>query len=232
MGETPVERSGMRTPSRRTAALAIPLDAAGRTTSGDPAPRAARPEHVRSRVLALGSLFTVVIVATGTAATSAAFTDAAEADLGTVGGSYDIALVDSTGATVQANPNPLVIGPVVPGPGDVPVIEVSAVTTTPATGPVVLSVVNARGAALPADPGRSGPGADPYDVARFTVTVDGTPVAESVPAPELRSVRIMDWQTDTIRTIQISVTLPAALGNPFYYGRAMVLGIQLNGATS
>ena len=223
----------MRTPSRPTAALAMSLDVrVAVRTSGAPAPRAPLPERVSRQVLALGSLLTAVIVATGAAATSAAFTDAAEADLGTVGGSYDLALVDSTGAIVQGNPDPLVINTVVPGPRGAPAIEVAAVTTTPATGPVVLSVVNARGAALPADPGRSGPGADPYDVARFTVTVDGTPVAESVPARELTSVRINGWQTHVVRTIQVSVTLPDALGNPSYYGRAMVLGIQLDGSTS
>lgn len=222
----------MRTPSRRTATLAIPLEVEARTAAGTPTRRAALRERLSRRVLALGSLLTVVIVATGAAATSAAFTDAAEADLGTVGGSYDIALVDSTGALVQANPDPLVIDTVVPGPGGAPAIEVAAVTSTPATGPIVLSIANARGVALPADPGMSGPGADPYDVARFTVTVDGTPLATSVPGTELTPMRITGWQPDVVRTIQVSVTLPDALGNPSYYGRAMVLGIQLDGSTS
>ncbi|VTR76311.1 hypothetical protein [Cellulomonas hominis] len=187
---------------------------------------------VRRRALALGGVAAVVAVALGTVVTSAAFTDAAEADLGTVGGSYDIALVDAEGTVVQGDPAPLVLTTVVPGPGGAPAVEVDAVTTTPATGPVVLSLTNARRAPLPADPGVPGPGADPYDVALFTVTVDGTPVVSAVPAAELAPVRIDGWETGVVRTVQVSVTLPDAVGNPYHYGRAMVLGLQLDGSTS
>jgi hypothetical protein len=199
------------------------------------APRARRRgarAPIGRRTLALGSVAAVTVVALGTVVTSAAFTDAAEADLGAVGGSYDIALVDASGALVQGNPTPLVLTTVAPGPGGAPTVELDAVTTTPATGPVTLSITNARGAALPPDPGVAGPGAEPYDVARFTVTVDGTAVATAVPAAQLAPLRIDGWETGVARTIQVSVALPDALGNPYYYGRAIVLGIRLDGSTS
>jgi hypothetical protein len=202
--------------------------------------RAARARTVRRlpraplgrRTLALGSVAAVTVVALGTVITSAAFTDRAEADLGAVGGSYDIALVDASGTVVQGNPTPLVLTTVVPGPGGAPAVEVDTVTTTPATGPVTLSITNARGAALPPDPGVAGPGAEPFDVARFTVTVDGTTLATAVPAAHLAPLRIDGWETGVVRTVQVSVTLPEALGNPYYYGRAMVLGLRLDGSTS
>jgi hypothetical protein len=196
--------------------------------------RAAREHRARlgRRTLALGSAAAVTVLTLGTVITSAAFTDAAEADLGAVGGSYDIALVDSSGTVVQGNPTPLVLTTVVPGPGGAPAVEVDAVTTTPATGPLILSITNARGAALSPDPGVAGPGAEPYDVARFTVTVDGTALANAVPAAQLAPLRIDGWETGVVRTVQVSVTLPDALGNPYYYGRAMVLGLRLDGSTS
>jgi predicted ribosomally synthesized peptide with SipW-like signal peptide len=176
----------------------------------------------RRPVLALGGVAGVVLLAAGTAVTHAAFTDAAEADLGPVGGAFDIALVDGSGAVVQGNPHPLVIAPA---------IEVDVVTTTRATGTITLTVRNARTAPLPTDPGFSGPGADPFDVARFTVSVDGEVVATDR-AADLDPVVIDHWETGVARRVQVAVTLDPALGNPYYFNRAMVVGLRLDGSTA
>lgn len=189
------------------------------------------PRVARRPVLALGGVAGVVLLAAGTAVTHAAFTDAAEADLGPVGGAFDIALVDGSGAVVQGNPDPLVIDTVVPGPGGAPAIEVDVVTTTRATGTITLTVRNARTAPLPTDPGFSGPGADPFDVARFTVSVDGEVVATDR-AADLDPVVIDDWETGVARRVQVAVTLDPALGNPYYFNRAMVVGLRLDGSTA
>lgn len=189
------------------------------------------PRLPRRPVLAVVGLTTTTLVVAGTAVTWAAFTDSATADLGTVGGAYDIAFLDGSGAVVQGNPDPVVVDTVVPGPDGATAIEVDVVTTTAATGPVTLSVVNARTAPLPADPGISGPGADPFDVARFTVSVDGEVVAVAR-AADLGTVTVDDWETGVARRIQVAVTLEPALGNPYYSGRAMVLGLRLDGSTA
>lgn len=185
----------------------------------------------RRPLLAATGLTTTVLVLAGTAVTWAAFTDSATADLGPVGGAYDIAFVDGSGAVVQGNPDPMVVDTVVPGPDGSSAIEVDVVTTTPATGPVTLTVVNARTAALPADPGIAGPGADPFDVARFTVSVDGEVVA-TARAADLGPVTLGGWEADVPRRVQVAVTLEPALGNPYYSGRAMVLGLRLDGSTA
>lgn len=188
--------------------------------------RGARP------ALALGALIAAVVLAAGTAITYAVFTDAAEADLGPVGGAYDIALVDSTGTIVQGNPDPLVIDSVVPGPDGTPVLEVDVVTTTKATGPVGLSLVNQRGEPLPSDPGfPDRPGVDPFDAARFTVTVDGEVVASDYD-PTTGPIVLTGWEMDVAKRVQVSVSLTPALGNPYFYGRAMVLGLHFDGSTA
>lgn len=184
------------------------------------------------RVLVLGAALVLTAVVTTTTMTSAAFTDATEADLGAVGGSYDIALVDPTGAVVQGYPDPMVVETVVPGVGGAPAVEVGVVTTTPATGRVALTITNARGEALPPDDGVPGPGADPFDVVLLTVVIDGTVTAEQVPAHDLGPVWIDDWHPGVPQTVQVSAAWPAALGNPYYYGRTLVLGLELDGSTS
>ncbi|QZN86816.1 hypothetical protein [Cellulomonas sp. C5510] len=210
-------------PSRPSPATARP---AGPARHRAPGP-ARRP---RRALLALGGLAGVVVLATGTTITHAAFTDTAEADLGTVGGAYDIALVDGSGATVQGDDHPLVVDTVVPGPDGATAIEVDVVTTTAATGTVTLTVENARTAPLPTDPGVPGPGADPYDVARFTVSVDGQVVA-SEPADGLGPLTLTGFETGVPRRVQVAATLDPALGNPYYSGRAMVLGLRFDGTT-
>lgn len=194
--------------------------------------RVTRPSVRLSRpALALGTLAAVLALVAGTAVTHAAFTDTAVADLGTVGGSYDIAFLDGDGTLVEGNPSPMVVDTVVPGHGGAPAIEVDAVTTTAVTGPVQLSLVNGRDTPLPTDPGMTGPGADPFDVARFTVSVDGE-VLVTGHDPAAGPITITDWQPGVAKRIQVSVTLTPALGNPYYYGRAMVLALHLDGSTA
>lgn len=180
----------------------------------------------------VGAAVAGLVVLGGTALTHAAFTDTVHADLGEVGGSYDIALVDRDGTVVQGDPEPLVLDEVVPGPDGSTAVEVGVVTLSEATGPIALSVVNARATPLPADPGREGPGADPFDVGLFTVSVDGEVVAASLTADELSAVVLTGWRPREPRTVQVAVRLPDVLGDPYYAGRAMVLGIQLDGSTS
>lgn len=189
----------------------------------------ARP---RRRAAALAAVAGVVLLVGGTAVTDAAFTDAAEADLGDVGGGYDIAFLDATGTVVQGDPDPYVIDTVVPGPDGVTAVEVDVVTTTPATGPVQLTLTNLRSEPLPPDPGVDGPGADPFDVALFTITVDGQPVATDRPATDGPVLLTGGWTQGVARRVQVSVTLEGALGNPYYSGRAMVLGLQFDGSSS
>ncbi|WP_158370287.1 hypothetical protein [Cellulosimicrobium cellulans] len=184
------------------------------------------------RALALAAAAGVVLLVGGTAITDAAFTDAAEADLGNLGGAYDIAFLDTTGTVVQGNPDPYVIDTVVPGPGGAPAVEADVVTTTPATGPVVLTLLNLRPEPLPPDPGVDGPGAEPYDVALFTVAVDGEPVVTDHDPDDGPVALPGEWTQGVARRVQVSVTLETALGNPYYYGRAMVLGLQFDGSTS
>jgi len=185
----------------------------------------------RRPLLAAAGLTTAALVVGGTAVTWAAFTDSATADLGTVGGAYDIAFLDGSGAVAQGNPDPVVVETVVPGPEGAPAVEVDVVTTTAATGPVTLRVLNARTAPLPADPGVAGPGADPFEVARFTVSVDGEVVAVAR-AADLGAVTVDGWETGVPRRVQVAVTLEPALGNPYYSGRALVLGLRLDGSTA
>lgn len=190
------------------------------------------PRWPHRRGAALAAVAGVLLLAGGTAVTYAAFTDVAEADLGDVGGAYDIAFVDTTGTVVQGNPDPYVIDTVVPGPGGSTAVEVDVVTTTPATGPVVLTLTNRRPEPLPPDPGVDGPGADPYDVALFTITVDGQTVVTDQAAADGPVLLTGEWTQGVARRVQVSVTLETALGNPYFYGRAMVLGLQFDGSTS
>lgn len=190
------------------------------------------PRWPHRRGAALAAVAGVLLLAGGTAVTYAAFTDVAEADLGDVGGAYDIAFVDTTGTVVQGNPDPYVIDTVVPGPGGSTAVEVDVVTTTPATGPVVLTLTNRRPEPLPPDPGVDGPGADPYDVALFTITVDGQTVVTDQAATDGPVLLTGEWAQGVARRVQVSVTLETALGNPYFYGRAMVLGLQFDGSTS
>lgn len=184
------------------------------------------------RHFAVAGVAGVLLLGAGTAVTHAAFTDSASADLGVVGGAYDIALVDADGHVVQGYPEPLVVDHVVAGPDGSSTVEVGVVTTTTVTGPKTLSLVNARPEPLPSDPGMPGPGADPFDVVLFTVTVDGRVVADAVPAAGLEPVLLADWETDVPRTVQVTARLPEALGNPYYAGRTMILGLQFDGSTS
>jgi hypothetical protein len=201
-----------------------------------PGRRAARTHRAadrrsRAAALAAGAVALAVLVA-GTAATHAAFTDTATAALDPVGGAYDLALVGPDGGLVPGDPDPLVVEQVVTLPDGSTAVEVDVVTTTTATGPVTLTVRNGRTAALPPDPGMSGAGADPYDVGLFTVTVDDQVLLAGVPAAQLAPVTVAGWETEVPRTVRLSVTLPAALGNPYYYGRAMVVALEIDGSTS
>lgn len=188
--------------------------------------------HAGARSAVVAGAAALAVLVAGTAGTHAAFTDAATAVLDPVGGTYDLALVGPDGALVQGDPDPLVIEQVLTLPDGGTAVEVDVVTTTAATGPVTLTVRNGRTAALPTDPGVAGAGADPYDVGLFSVTVDGEALLTGVPAADLVPVTVDGWQTDVPRTVRLSVTLPAALGNPYYYGRAMVVALQLDGSTS
>lgn len=174
----------------------------------------------------------VIVLAVGTGLTYAAFTDSAHADLGVVGGAYRIALVAPDGQLVDGDPEPLVLDDIVVGPDGSAVVEVPVVTTTPVTGPVSLTVLNARDEPLPPDPGMPGPGADPFDVMLYTVSVDGEVLVDSAPASAIEPVVITDWTTGEPRTVQIAMQLPGALGNPYYSGRSMFLRVQLDGRSS
>ncbi len=190
-----------------------------------------RVRSTAARTAALGTLVALVAVV-GTAATHAAFTDSSTADLGVVGGSYELALVGPDGELVPGDPDPLVVDLTDVELDARTALEVGVVTTTPATGPVTLTIRNARAEALPTDPGTTGPGAEPFEVALFTVSVDGETVLESVPGSDLGPVVIDDWETGVPRPIRVAAALPPALGNPYFSGRAMVVDLQLDGSTS
>lgn len=206
----------------------------GARSTDDPAARtpAVRARRLR-RLVTAAALVGGTVIVVGTSVTSAAFTDVVRATtVAPVGGAYEIALIGPDGELVSGDPDPLVVEEVVTGADGSRVVDVSAVTTTVATGPVTLSLVNAREEQLPPDPGIPGPGADPFDVAVFTVRVDGQVLVEAVPSESYEPVVISGWETDVPRAVQVTVEMPEALGNPYYSGRSMSLGLQLDGSTS
>jgi hypothetical protein len=182
------------------------------------------------------------LIALAVSTTFGAFTDSATVGLGatgSVGGSYDIAFLDGANAVQQGNPTPFAINTtgvakVLVGPltGSAK-ISTRVVTTTAATGPVVLKLYNAFSGTRPTDPGYSGPGVDPYDVALFSIWVDGTQVATNVTATAFNVAghSMPTWVTGTAKTIEVQMTLPRNLSNPYYFNRALVLGLQFDGST-
>lgn len=174
--------------------------------------------------------------------TSAAFTDQSLSRLGTdgaIGGSYDIALLTPDGTVVEGDPTPLILdtsasGAITFTSSSTASVETRVVTTTAATGPVRLSLYNAYPGTRPPDPGNAGPGADPYDFVLFTVSVDGIPVAaaQTASAVNASGIVITGWTQSVAKTISVATTLPRAVGNPYVFDRAMVLGLRFDGATS
>ncbi|MFI2104604.1 hypothetical protein ACH436_15010 [Isoptericola sp. NPDC019693] len=196
-----------------------------------------------ARAVVLAALASAALLVLGVGVTSAGFTDQAEATLGadgTLGGSYDIAFLDGDGELQQGDPDAWVVDTadlgVVPviGQGEEPSFTVHAVTTTAATGPVVLTLVDPDPSARAADPGIAGDGAEPFDVALFTVAVDGEVVAQRLTAAEIADagLTIASWERDMPRSITVAMALPAATGNPYYFGRAFQVGLVLEGMTS
>lgn len=177
------------------------------------------------------------------ATTFGAFTDTATVGLGAageVGGSYDIAFLDGSSNTQQGNPTAFAIdtvgvAKVLVGPLTTSAkVAARVLTTTDATGPVVLKIYNAYSGTRPADAGYTGAGVDPYDVALFSIWVDGTQVATDVTATafNVAGYSIPTWVTGTSQTIEVQMTLPMNLDNPYYFNRELVLGLQFDGSTS
>ncbi|GCE78116.1 hypothetical protein [Cellulomonas biazotea] len=172
--------------------------------------------------------------------TSAAFSDHAAARLGsagTVGGAYDLAVRTADGTLHEGHPTAVTLDTTglgrVParGAGPEPVVTLAVVTTTEATGPVTLTLASARPAA-PADPG-TGTSADPFDQVLATVSVDGTVVADHVPAAALGAVRLDGWERDVPREVAVAFALlPGPQGNPYYYDRELQVRITLTGSTT
>lgn len=171
-----------------------------------------------------------------------AFTDKTQAGLGAlgaVGGSYDVAFLDSTNTVVQGNPTVFAIDTT--GVAKVLAgtmlssakIAANVVTTTTATGPVVLHLYNAFSGTRPTDPGYAGAGVDPYNVALFSVWVDGTQVANSVTATSFNTTgyTIVSWAAGVSKKVEVQMMLPNNLGNPYYFNRSLVLGLQFDGST-
>lgn len=172
--------------------------------------------------------------------TSAAFTDQSAPQLGTggaVGGGYDIAFLDSGGATQEGEPTPFALDTSASGtvtftsPARV---DMQVVTTTVATGPVQLTLYNAYPGSRPTDPGGIGPGADPFDYALYTIEVDGTAVATAATAAAINATPpvITGWTQGVPKTIDVAVTIPHAVANPYVFNRTLVLGVQFDGSTS
>ena len=194
------------------------------------------------RTLAVAGLLTVSVslALAAVQTTSAAFTDQSAPQLGTggaVGGGYDIAFLDSGGATQEGNPTPFALDTSASGTVtfDAPArVDLQVVTTTVATGPVRLTLYNAYPGSRPSEPGTGGPGADPYDFALYTIEVDGTAVTTAATAATINAAPpvITGWTQGVPKTIDIAVTLPRAVGNPYVFNRTLVLGVRFDGSTS
>lgn len=206
--------------------------------------RRVRPSGRRPRPGALAATgllgLSVVLGVSAVGTTSAAFTDQSAPGLGTngaIGGGYNIAFLDSGGAVQEGNPTPFALD--TSGSGtitfDAPAnVDMQVVTTTPATGPVQLTLYNAYPGTRPSDPGTTGPGADPYDYALYTITVDGAAVVTTATAAAIDASPpvITGWTQSVPKTVEVQVTLPHAVGNMYIFNRTLVLGVQFDGSTS
>ncbi|QNE34365.1 hypothetical protein [Leifsonia shinshuensis] len=187
-------------------------------------------------LLALSAAFGLAALQT----TSAGFTDQSAPRLGTggaIGGSYNIAFLDAGGAIQEGDPTPLALD--TSGNGAITFdatsdVAMRVVTTTVATGPVRLSLYNAYPGSRPSDPGTTGPGADPYDYALYTVTVDGTAVVTAATAAAIDAAPpvLTGWTQNTPKAVTVAVSLPRAIGNPYVFDRTLVLGVRFDGSTS
>lgn len=195
----------------------------------------------KSEILSL-VLSACVILVLEITVSFAAFTDNTQASLGatgSVGGSYDIAFLDNSNNVQQGNPTAFGIdttgvtkisaGPVTGSA----TINTKVVTTTTATGPVTLHLYNAYSGTRPTDPGYTGAGVDPYNVALYSIWVDGTQVATTVTAATFNTAgyNISAWATGVPKTVKVQITLPKNLSNPYYFNRSLVLGLQFDGST-
>lgn len=195
----------------------------------------------RGALAATGLLaVSVALALSAVQTTSAAFTDQSAPGLGTggaVGGGYNIAFLDSGGAVQEGDPTPFALD--TSGSGTIAVdasagVDMRVVTTTIATGPVRLTLYNAYPGSRPADPGGTGPGADPYDYALYTISVDGAVVqtAATAAAIDASPPVITGWTQSVPKTIQVQVSLPHAVGNAYVFNRTLVLGVRFDGSTS
>ncbi|MGH1523100.1 hypothetical protein ACRAWC_03030 [Leifsonia sp. L25] len=208
------------------------------TARRDRFPGRPRSRGALAATVLLGLSVVLGVSAVGT--TSAAFTDQSAPGLGTngaIGGGYNIAFLDSGGAVQEGNPTPFALDS--SGSGAITfdasaAVDMRVVTTTPATGPVQLALYNAYPGSRPPDPGAAGPGADPYDYALFTITVDGTAVVTASTAAALDATPpvITGWTQSVPKTVEVHVTLPHAVGNPYIFNRSLVLGVRFDGSTS
>lgn len=200
---------------------------------------ATRPR--RGALAATGLLsLSVVLGASAIGTTSAAFTDQSVPQLGTngaIGGGYNIAFLDSGGAVQEGNPTPFALDS--SGSGTITLasaatVDMQVVTTTPATGPVRLTLYNAYSGSRPSDPGGTGPGADPYDYALYTISVDGAAVASASTAAAINASPpvVTGWSQSVPKTIEVQVSLPHAVGNAYVFNRTLVLGVRFDGSTS
>ncbi|WGD36796.1 hypothetical protein [Lysinibacter sp. HNR] len=198
---------------------------------------AQRSTKICATILAIG-IFLPATVST----TLAAFTNISSLSLGTngtVGGLYDIALLDRNGNIHQGNPVSYTIDTSsagiinIIGSPQTATFDISVVTLTEASGPVTLQLFNAFQGTRPPDPGFP-TGAEPYNVALFTISVDGITLRTATTAAAINSQPIIltDWVQNVPRVVTISINMPAALGNPYFYNRILVLGVQFNGSTS
>ena len=197
----------------------------------------------RARLLSSAITFTAATIVAGASIgiTSAAFIDASTSRLGSggaVGGSYNIAFIDDDGTEMQGNPTPVMldtssVGTITFDSLTTP-ITMKVVTTTPATGPVRLTLYNAHSGPRPSDPGIAGPGADPYDFALYSISVDGTPVASELTAAEVNDAGIVitGWSATVPKTVSVQLSLPKAVGNLYVFNRSLVLGVRFDGPTS
>ncbi len=199
-----------------------------------------RAQRILLPLLLLGG--GVVCALTSFQLTSAAYTDTSAPRLGTtgsLGGSYDIAMLDATNAVVQGNPTPLTLstsgaGAVNLTPTISSTVSARVVTTTAVTGPVTMSLYNAFSGARPADPNGTNPGVDPYNFALYTVSVDGVVVASRVSATAFNAlaVTITGWTQSVSKSITVDMALPRANASPYLFNRTLVLGIRFNGSSS
>lgn len=207
------------------------------------ATRARAVRRIRPAVV-VGALLTVATVSAiaSVGVTSASFTDQAASALGTngsVGGSYDIAQLAPDDSVVQGDPDALILdtssaGTVALDATATATVETRVVTTTAATGPVHLSLYNAFQGTRPSDPGFPGPGIDPYTVALYTISVDGTAVSTAQTAAGVNAAAIVidGWTANVPKTITVTTQLPMAFGNAYVFNRSLALGLRFDGATS